>query len=165
MAIKFRTALSINARGLYRERERKSGMTRKVAVLAAFAFVIAIGAWACGDGDDDPEVTVVAEDTKFNPSSITIQAGEEVTLELQNNDGVEHDFQVDGLDVDVMSGGSDMPEHGGDGRAGMLAVHAAGHESMSITFMANEPGTFEFYCTIPGHKDSGMVGTLIVESP
>ena len=140
-------------------------MNRKVVALAAFACVVAMGAWACGEGGDNPDVTVIAEDTKFNPSSIAIQSGEEVTLELQNNDAVEHDFQVDGLDVDVMSGGSDMPEHGGDGHgsAGTLAMHTGGHESMSITFLANEPGTYEFYCTIPGHKESGMVGILTVE--
>jgi uncharacterized cupredoxin-like copper-binding protein len=25
-----------------------------------------------------------------------------------------------------------------------------------------EEGTYEFYCSIPGHRESGMVGTLVV---
>ena len=25
------------------------------------------------------------------------------------------------------------------------------------------PGTYEYYCNVPGHKEAGMVGTLIVE--
>lgn len=139
-------------------------MIQKIAALLAFSIVIGIAAWSCGD-DNNPDGTVVAEDTKFSPMSITIRSGEEVTLKLNNKDAVEHDFQVDGLDVDVTSGGSDRPEHGGDGHgsAGMLAMHTAAHESTSITFTANDPGTYEFYCTIPGHKDSGMTGTLIVE--
>jgi uncharacterized cupredoxin-like copper-binding protein len=26
-----------------------------------------------------------------------------------------------------------------------------------------KPGTYQFYCSIPGHKDLGMIGTLIVQ--
>lgn len=126
--------------------------------------------WSCandGDGDEGSPVetlTIVAEDTKFSPETITIKSGEKVTFELQNNDSVEHDFQVDKLDVDVIAGGMDEVEHDGDGHGGgKLAMHTGGHESMSITFTANEPGRYEFYCTIPGHRDSGMVGTLTVQ--
>jgi uncharacterized cupredoxin-like copper-binding protein len=35
----------------------------------------------------------------------------------------------------------------------------AGH----IEFIPEGTGTFEIVCTIPGHADAGMVGTLIVE--
>lgn len=37
-------------------------------------------------------------------------------------------------------------------------------ESDSVTFtVPDEPGTYQFICTFPGHYSGGMVGTLIVE--
>lgn len=37
-------------------------------------------------------------------------------------------------------------------------------ESDSITFtVPEEPGTYQFICTFPGHYSGGMVGTLVVE--
>jgi uncharacterized cupredoxin-like copper-binding protein len=26
-----------------------------------------------------------------------------------------------------------------------------------------EPGEYEFHCSVPGHKEAGMTGTLIVQ--
>ncbi|WP_340105138.1 plastocyanin/azurin family copper-binding protein [Rhodohalobacter sp. 8-1] len=37
-------------------------------------------------------------------------------------------------------------------------------ESDSVTFtVPEEPGTYQFICTFPGHYSGGMVGTLVVE--
>jgi azurin len=36
-------------------------------------------------------------------------------------------------------------------------------ESDSVTFtVPEEPGTYQFICTFPGHYSGGMVGTLVV---
>lgn len=35
--------------------------------------------------------------------------------------------------------------------------------SAQVTFVAKRAGTFEYYCSIPGHKGGGMKGTLLVE--
>ncbi|MGI9147294.1 MAG: plastocyanin/azurin family copper-binding protein, partial [Chloroflexota bacterium] len=32
-------------------------------------------------------------------------------------------------------------------------------------FTFNTPGVFDFFCSIPGHKDAGMKGTLTVVDP
>lgn len=142
-------------------------------VTGAMLLVVPLLAWACGDdggddeaaGESDPTVSVIAQNTKFSPAQFTIASGQEVTLALENRDAFEHDLQVDGLDVEVIAGGTIRPEHdGGHGSTGgVLAVHTAANETDAITFMASTPGSYEFYCTIPGHKDSGMVGTLIVQ--
>lgn len=141
-------------------------------VTTAMLLAVPLVAWACGDGagndeaagESDPAVSVIAQNTKFSPAEFTIASREEVTLALENRDAFEHDLQVDGLDVEVIAGGTIRPEHdaGHGSTAGVLAVHTAGNETDSITFRASTPGSYEFYCTIPGHKDSGMVGTLTV---
>lgn len=41
-------------------------------------------------------------------------------------------------------------------------VHTVGGEEAAVTFTPTEPGVYEFYCSVPGHRDAGMIGTLIV---
>ena len=36
-------------------------------------------------------------------------------------------------------------------------------KSETISFVADKPGTFTYYCKVPGHKELGMKGTIIVE--
>jgi nitrite reductase (NO-forming) len=88
------------------------------------------------------EITVVAVDIAFEQEEITIPANTDVTITLTNEGMLEHDLVVDELDFIV----------------GPLA----GGESASETLNA-PAGEYEYYCSIPGHKEAGMVGTLIVE--
>jgi uncharacterized cupredoxin-like copper-binding protein len=31
-----------------------------------------------------------------------------------------------------------------------------------VRFLADRPGTYRFLCTVPGHADAGMTGTLVI---
>ncbi len=145
---------------------------RLVLAVAGFA-VLTLFVAACADGDSKSDPTLVApdvtlmlqaENVKFSPDELTIPVDSVVELKLENLDATEHDFQVDGLDADVMSGGSTRPEHGGGHGGGqVVAMHTMSREMASVVFMANKRGTYNFYCTISGHKEAGMVGTLTVE--
>lgn len=151
-------------------------MQRLFVIALVSAMALGLGS-ACGGGDDegdattvtgsDDAITVQAKDVKFVPDSLTIPSGSMVTMTLENLDGQEHDLQVDGLDVEVSSGGATDDEHGGGGAHGdngdVLAIHTGANETSSIVFRAMEKGAYEFYCTITGHKEAGMVGTLVVE--
>jgi nitrite reductase (NO-forming) len=75
----------------------------------------------------------------FAPSTIKVNEGP-VQINLTNSEAMPHDFTIDDLDVKI-------------------TVDANG--TASGTFDA-PPGTYEIYCSIPGHKDAGMVGTLVV---
>ena len=69
-----------------------------------------------------------------------------VALRLENTDGASHSFDVDELNVHAL-----MP----------------GGKSSLALFKPTKPGTYTFYCGIPGHYNKatgeGMHGTLIVE--
>lgn len=108
-----------------------------------------------------PSVRVTAENMRFAPDRIQFPAGERVIITLQNEDGVEHDLQVDGLKVEPLD---EMDRPGEHERAddSTLALHTSPNGVARLTFRTEQKGTFDFYCTIPGHRETGMVGTLTV---
>jgi uncharacterized cupredoxin-like copper-binding protein len=165
---------------LVSRRGNKTLNARKRWVLGLISMMLLVA--ACGDDSDDASgvgdgggqtstanrvVTVAAEDTTFSPDAISVPVGIPVRLELENRDAFEHDLEVVALDADVIDGGVETGEHGSgddhDGDGGLVAVHAQGQETKHVTFTATDPGEYEFYCTIPGHREAGMVGTLTVE--
>lgn len=93
-----------------------------------------------GAASGEQEVTVTAHDIYFDPAEIKIKAGK-VKFVLPNEGAAEHDFSIDELNVQV-----NMP--------------AGTTQTVEVDVPA---GTYQYYCNIPGHKDAGMVGTLVVE--
>jgi uncharacterized cupredoxin-like copper-binding protein len=89
------------------------------------------------------EVTIEGDEYSFSPATITVKDGITVRLTLKNNGNVSHNFLIDALDVD----------------SGLVSPGS----SKTFEFTAVGAGTYSFYCSVPGHEDSGMVGTLKVE--
>lgn len=116
-----------------------------------------------GDPSNDAnEIAISATDFEFDPAEITVAAGETVAIKLQNEDEIEHDLQVDGLTIERLGDSGMAGDHEGMDTS-TLALHTTPGESATLTFRTNQTGTFEFYCTITGHREEGMVGTLTVE--
>jgi len=88
-------------------------------------------------------VSVSAVDLRFEPATITPRSGEILLVQMANRDGVLHDWTVRGV-------------------AG-AHVNAEGGATGQAAFRAPGPGRYEIMCTVPGHKEAGMVGVLIVE--
>lgn len=84
-------------------------------------------------------VTWVAQDIEFAEAPESAPAGE-VTIALDNQGGINHDVTIDELNI---------------------KVEAAGGETASETVEV-EPGTYEYYCSVPGHK-STMSGEITFE--
>jgi uncharacterized cupredoxin-like copper-binding protein len=113
-------------------------------------------------------ITVTAEDIRFNPMEIRVQAGTPMRLQLMNAGALEHDFTAPGLNsTDEMVGPSAEHQDGGSHTMGAMepgTVHLAtpGEEAAMVEFTPRA-GTISFYCSVPGHKEAGMTGTIIVE--
>lgn len=107
---------------------------------------------ACGGGDDEPQVigttvagaeaiAVVATDFAFEPSTVELAAGEAVNVTLEVDEG--------GHDLVVADAGFRIP---------ILDEPDAAVATLQI----DEPGTYELLCSVPGHAQEGMVGTVVV---
>ncbi|MGZ8612618.1 MAG: multicopper oxidase domain-containing protein [Actinomycetota bacterium] len=97
------------------------------------------GAGEGASGEHEGPVVVQAAITGFDPSAIEVPEGD-VELEIANLDAFDHDFTIDDLGVKVLFGAN---------------------ETVDASFAAT-PGTYTFYCSIPGHREAGMEGTLTV---
>lgn len=142
-------------------KERMIGMAIVAIVLTATAGCGSGGSVTKTDTPVDQTITIEAKNVEFVPDNITIPAGKTVKLVLHNSDkGTEHDLASDDLIVAMMQGGG----HGGSmpGMSSKLAVHTKEGETSSVIFKADKPGTYNIYCTVPGHKAAGMVGTITV---
>ena len=118
-------------------------------------------------------VTIEAQGMHYQPASLEVTAGQPVEIIFTNHDSVDHDFSV--LEFPVVNGtlaeaASPVPGHdmgGMSGMSGVPALHmaAAMGTTSTLKFTASKPGSYTFYCTVPGHKEAGMVGTLVVKAP
>jgi uncharacterized cupredoxin-like copper-binding protein len=96
-------------------------------------------------GATQPVEVKATDALKFEPATITVKSGTPVRLTLVNTGALEHDWVVDSL----------------EGKR--VEVDAQPKTSASVEFTATAPGTYEFYCSIPGHREAGMKGSLVVQ--
>ena len=136
----------------------------QLKVLLSVVIVLILSACA-GTAQPGTEITVEAIDFAYSPFSIKIPAGQSVTLTLKNSGKVEHDFVIDKINViDISVGESGHAEHHQVGHGPEYDLHffAKAGETATLEFTALDPGTYEIFCSVEGHKEAGMIGELIV---
>ncbi|MCW5849152.1 MAG: nitrite reductase, copper-containing [Anaerolineae bacterium] len=82
---------------------------------------------------------------KVNPT-LTAKPGDTVQITLVNGDGVDHDLTMPDLKV--------ATDH----------VMAKGASS-ATSFRVDKDGTFVYYCSVPGHRQAGMEGKVVIGQP
>ena len=98
----------------------------------------------------------------FSPSRIEVRRGEQVKFMLRNNGAIDHEIVLATLvenlkHMEEMINNPDM-EHD-DPNAKRLKPKSTGE----IVWIFTETGEFDFSCLIPGHRQSGMHGIVIVK--
>lgn len=93
----------------------------------------------------NPEVKtfdIVGTPFAYAPNEIRVKKGDTVKINFTNNEGF-HDLTIEGYD--------------------MKTKQLQAGQSETIEFVADKEGSFTYYCSVPGHREKGMVGSLIVE--
>ena len=86
-------------------------------------------------------IKVTARSFSYKPKRITIDADEDVTIVMKSTD-IFHDLKVKGE-------GHIVGAEAGQTKKGGLRI--------------DEPGTYKYWCTVPGHRSAGMTGKIVVE--
>jgi len=123
--------------------------------LLPLTVLLALAASGCGSDDDEPgrtvtvksgtTVAVVGDEYSFDPETIVLTGGGELTVELDNQGVLAHNLRVFDGATDV---GGTPTFVGGDPRPGTVKL---------------EPGEYELICTVGDHADLGMRGKLQVK--
>jgi len=84
-------------------------------------------------------------DRQINPD-LAVFAGDTVTITLINGDGMQHDIS--------------LPDFG----ATSSPVYSLGDQTeLTFTVKDDQPGSFVYFCTVPGHRQLGQEGKFIVK--
>jgi len=119
-----------------------------VALALALLVIVGLPAAAFGYQDflrsrPDKEFTVMGSGGRWSQEELRVRQGERVRLRVTSGD-VLHGFRLEGYDIE--------------------ANEIYPGKVKEFEFVADEPGTFPFYCTVICSLDHGkMRGTLVVE--
>jgi plastocyanin len=130
---------------------------RSARIAAMLAIPVVLLAAGCGGGSSGGggstppagsgggqviEIPIAASGLSFAKTTATASAGT-VTLSAVNPQSLPHDISIKGNGIDQQG-----PQ-----------VSSGGTSTVTVTLKA---GTYEYYCSVPGHEAAGMKGTLTV---
>jgi len=78
----------------------------------------------------------------FEPKELKFAAGKPVKLVLDNKGALDHDLVIEALKVKIT---------------------AKPNASESVTFTPDKAGSYDFECSVVGHKEAGMKGKATVQ--
>jgi len=129
-------------------------MSKKIILIVIVSIIIVGGYFVLKLGSRQPapeptvqtpvkEITVVGREFSFEPASIAVEAGQKLKITFKNEGRTIHNLIIEGLDIGTKTIESD--------------------QSDVIEFTASAPGTYTFFCSVPGHRSSGMEGSLEIK--
>ena len=114
------------------------GGASAAATTAAPATTSAPGTTAAAGGGADNELKLVAKGIKFDKTSFDLKSGSSYTVEVTNQDGVEHNFTFEAANANQ---------------------DVEANEDAKVTFTAPAAGSYEFHCK---YHPAAMKGTITV---
>jgi hypothetical protein len=110
---------------------------------------VATGFLAAGAGGGSASIAaapttttmLVAEGTKYLPTSYSMGSSDTLGLFVENRDAFTHSFDVDALNIHVQ---------------------VPANSTVALSIKPTGTGPLPFYCAIPGHREAGMAGKIEV---
>jgi uncharacterized cupredoxin-like copper-binding protein len=118
--------------------------------------------------EGDPKAVVrtirvdMGDDMRYSPSSLEIRQGDTVKFVVTNKGKIMHEMVL-GTMAQLKSHGEMMKKNPGMEHEDPYMAHVAPGKTEQMVWQFNRAGTFHFGCLLPGHFESGMVGTIIVK--
>lgn len=97
----------------------------------------------------------------FVPDRIEVRLGEQVKFVLRNVGELEHEFVLATADENLKHA-EQMKNNSEMGHDDPNAKRVLARKSKELVWKFTKAGTFEYGCLIPGHREAGMVGTIVV---
>lgn len=91
------------------------------------------------------DVTLEGTEFKWKPNVVTVQRDQRVRFRVVNKGAIEHTF---------VSAPARIPETKEIPPGGQVTVEWKA---------PSRPGSLEFWCGVPGHREAGMVGKIVVK--
>lgn len=118
-------------------------MNKTIWIIIAVIVVVIGTWWILSATVPSGAIAVSGSEFKYEPSIISATVGQPVTVTYTNTGAYPHDFVIDELSVQ-----SPTIQPG---------------QTETFSFTPDQVGDFSFYCSLPTHRDKGMVGTISVK--
>jgi uncharacterized cupredoxin-like copper-binding protein len=98
----------------------------------------------------------------FVPDRVEIKRGEQVKFMLRNNGALDHEFIL-ATTAENVKHAEEMKKNPEMEHDDPNAKRLAPKKTNEVIWRFTKAGEFEYGCLIPGHREAGMTGTIIVK--
>jgi plastocyanin len=147
---------------------------RKASAVLAITALAALGLAACGGGDDNNQgnaATSTPAQTTSTPAQTTAGGGGGSTVDISTPSG--SDLAYDQKDVSATAGSVTIDFDNKQATPHDVTIEDSGGSELGKTDLVSsqttsttvdlQAGTYTFFCSVPGHREAGMEGTLTVK--
>ena len=108
------------------------------------------------------EIVVVMTEMDYSPGRIEVKRGEQIRFVIRNAGTEDHEFLL-ATTAENLKHGEAMKKNPHMEHDEPNGVRVAPKKSAEILWKFSKPGTFEYSCLIPDHREYGMTGKVIVK--
>lgn len=122
--------------------EKVSAAKTKLATATLLLVLSTMAILTACSGPQTRTFDLIGQDFRFAPDTLRVKDGDTVRINFSNPDVLPHLIDLPAFNQHIAL----IP--GGD---------------FTLEFVADKAGSFPFVCSVPGHEEAGMIGSLIVD--